>query len=338
MRPGGRGSGVPCVMTAVWLAIAPTSAARAAPPAYGALVEQYRSGDADAAVAALIEWNRTRLAREAGPGRLPDDPAIRAAAIALHTEIAIRNTSTPLMPVHLEIAWSGVAGLDASLATLPFRRAWYATAIDYLIHRAALLRAGAIVKRLPRDVAEAPETRVVVGLYHETMADAASTAPVAVQERAVAARHYRAALAGNPRLVEARLRLGRVLVLLGRTGEAIAELDRVASETSDPAVTYLARLFVGEAYERTGRIAESMRSYRSAVELVPDGDAAHLALGRALLESGDRLAAADAAIRLLNRGSPDARRPERDPWWNYRRGLLSPPELGLVRMRDVVRR
>jgi tetratricopeptide (TPR) repeat protein len=338
MRPGSRGSGLPCVIAAAWLSIVAPSSARGAPPAYGALVEQYRSGDADAAVAALIAWNGARLAREARPGRLPEDPAMRAAAIALHTEVAIRETSTPRAPVHLEIARSGVAGLNPSLDTQPFRRAWYVLTIDYLIHWAALVRAGAIVNQIPRDIAGAPETRIAVGLYHETLADAASTVRVAVRERTSAARHYRDALSASPRLVEARLRLGRILVLLNQTDEAIAELDHVSAETADPVVNYLAKLFLGEAHERAGRMDEAIECYRLAIELVPDGQAADVALGRALLVAGRREAAAEVAGRLLDRGRAESLRPERDPWWTYRRGLLSPLDLGLARMREAVRR
>jgi tetratricopeptide (TPR) repeat protein len=338
MRPGRRGSGAPCVIAAAWLAIVAPSSSPAAPPAYGVLVEQYRTGDADAAVAALIAWNSARLAREARPARLPGDAAMRAAAIALHTEVAIRETSTPRAPVHLEIARSGVAGLAASPDTQPFRRAWYVLTIDYLIHWAALTRAGTIVDQIPRDVADAPETHVAVGLYHETLADSAATARVAVRERTTAARHYRAAVSGSPSLVEARLRLGRVLLLLDRADEALAELERVSAETPDPTVNYLARLFLGQAHERAGRIDDAIDSYRTAIELVPDGQAAGVALGRALLVTGRREAAAEVAIRLLGRGSPESFGSEPDPWWTYRRGLLSPLDLGLARMREAVRR
>ena len=94
MTPGRHGSGAPWAIAAVWLAAVAPSSARAAEPPYVALVEQYRSGDADAAVAALVGWNRVRLAREARPGRLPADPGIRVAALALHTEVAIRSTAT----------------------------------------------------------------------------------------------------------------------------------------------------------------------------------------------------------------------------------------------------
>ena len=53
------------------------------------------------------------------------------------------------------------------------------------------------------------------------------------------------ALQRDPSLLEARLRLGRVLLLRGKPHDALPELERIARESSNPAQIYMAKMSEG---------------------------------------------------------------------------------------------
>jgi Flp pilus assembly protein TadD len=75
----------------------------------------------------------------------------------------------------------------------------------------------------------------------------------------------------QPRLVQARVELGALLVVAGRHGAAIAQLeaaDRLRPLDAD------GNYGLGLAYERSGRLDEARARYREAATLVPDHPAA----------------------------------------------------------------
>jgi hypothetical protein len=128
---------------------------------------------------------------------------------------------------------------------------------------------------------------------------------------------FRRAVAADPGLGEARLRLGRVRTLRGRLGEAIADLQQVAREDRSLRRRYLANLFAARAHEKRGDIESAARAYRAAVAIEPEGQSAWIGLGRALdlLERRDEAQKAfAAALGIARKGG--------DPWWSYIRGDL----------------
>ncbi len=72
----------------------------------------------------------------------------------------------------------------------------------------------------------------------------------------------RKALAADPELVEANLRLGRVLTQLQRHDEALPHLRKVIASATDAAITYYAHLFMGDATQALGQLDEARRQYR----------------------------------------------------------------------------
>jgi tetratricopeptide (TPR) repeat protein len=128
---------------------------------------------------------------------------------------------------------------------------------------------------------------------------------------------FRHALAVDPGMGEARLRLGRVRLLRGRASEAAADLQQVAREDGSLRRRYLAHLFEARACEKREDIDGAARAYQAAVAVEPEGQSAWIGLGRALDLLGRRPEAEEAFARALR-----SRRDRGDPWWSYTRGDL----------------
>ena len=119
----------------------------------------------------------------------------------------------------------------------------------------------------------------------------------------------------DPRFLEARLHLGRVLGQLGDHREAATELRTVANGTRDPLVAYYARLFLGAEEEVLGRHAAARESYEAAALLYPGAQSPRLALGQLSWRTGDRAAARTTILDALGQGRPGV--DGDDPWWDY---------------------
>jgi tetratricopeptide (TPR) repeat protein len=143
-------------------------------------------------------------------------------------------------------------------------------------------------------------------------------------------RAFRDALALDPGLLEARLHLGRLLVVTARLVEAEPLLEEVERGPGDERQRYLARLFLGRVAERRGRPDEAARFYARALELWPDSQAARFALAHALetehgpAAAGPVVGASLAASRRVDRAQ--------DPWWPY---LFGPPGIANAVMTRV---
>jgi tetratricopeptide (TPR) repeat protein len=132
----------------------------------------------------------------------------------------------------------------------------------------------------------------------------------------VAREAYEKALAIEPGLDEARLRLGRVLWGLGRIGEAQESLERITGATGEP-VRYLAHLFHGRCLEDTADLEGAVREYQAALGVIPDSQVGAVALAHALSLRGD----ADGARAVLERILPlSGTRKALDPYWIYLNG------------------
>lgn len=136
-----------------------------------------------------------------------------------------------------------------------------------------------------------------------------------------AAGHFRDALTIDDTLVEARVRLGRVLQERGKLPEARRELEAAVAAAvvapSPAVVHYFASMFLGEVLEAQGDAAGAIARYQETVKRWPECQSAHLALSRAFEATGDRRAAADALQPLWR---AEAERKCVDPWWIYNDG------------------
>ncbi len=144
---------------------------------------------------------------------------------------------------------------------------------------------------------------------------------------------FRKVLDIDPENGEARLRLGWVLVRRGRPDEARRLLESVARGPGEEDRRFLALLFLGAAHEGRKDTEAAIAAYRRATKLAPHGQAAQIALARAL----ERVAGEEAARAVLQpffeeRGRSWVRA---DPWNEYPFG---PAELQLRPFEDLLQR
>jgi tetratricopeptide (TPR) repeat protein len=324
---------------------------------YRKLVEQYRSGDREAAVAEeappekfLYEINGlARLvaaARRApsGPVRHGLDTFSIPAAVMLHTEraFALFDRYDPAAEAELDLPPRLIRLMDDA-ARNPFEPRWVrATALRlsqegqwalglallepalkrYPDDPLLLLAKGATIESRARlDPGSTVEyQRVTSGGLRRGEMKSGSREVREQLSRAEAC--YRRALYVRPELIHARVRLGRVLQLLGRYPASVSELQAVlaaAGPTNVPEARdlYLAHLFIGYAHEQAGLLDRAAAAYEKAVRAFPDGQAGAVALSHAR----HRLGLGPASVEALQAGlSRAGRRLVVDAWWPYLAG------------------
>ncbi len=111
-----------------------------------------------------------------------------------------------------------------------------------------------------------------------------------------AERGFRAALAADPTLTEATLRLGRLTYLVGSARDAQRLLERVSAAPGQPRwEAGLADLFLADLHTFEGRTADAMAAYRRALARDPALAPAYIGLSHVQLETGNE---ADAVATL----------------------------------------
>jgi tetratricopeptide (TPR) repeat protein len=329
---------------------------------YLAVAAQYRSSDRETARREIREWRIAELeaairALRKAESRLRAIPVQATdidfrtveAAVLMHAEVGLvflQALSPVEAQVHLETSlrlfeWSRSAA--SRPRERPSRRETppVEPRIDgrdyYLAMAAALLGMG--FPNLARTFAEeairaAPmdaEVRLLSGCLAASLAEEASLRHEGADGQLEdAERFLRDALALDPGLLEARLRLGKLLLDERRTIEAEPLLAEVDARTADDRQRYLARLFLGRVADRRGRPEEAVRSYRRALESWPDSQAARLALAHALEKSSGPAVPPVLVGATLSASRRLVRAP--DPWWQYPFG---PPGLAMAALDRV---
>jgi tetratricopeptide (TPR) repeat protein len=124
----------------------------------------------------------------------------------------------------------------------------------------------------------------------------------------------RRVVAAKPDFSEARVRLGHVLLRLGKPADAAKELTQAIDTIDDPLLGYYAGLFSGAAREALGDLAAAEASYLRAAELQPRAQSTHFALSALARRRGDRNGALREMRRVFELASDDL---DDDPWWTY---------------------
>lgn len=333
------------------------------------VIEQYRRGDFEPAVVTLRSRTETQTAksvralmdRRTPGGQIPDVPAMFAAAM-LHTDTgfaAIEAQRTSEGSFHLRAAADLLAW---TMLKVPDERQWLFARRDWRLMVVRILNfhfARDVEQSLRQAHRWAPDEvkalrakylieddadmELALGSLAEGLAYM-NARYLGVEGRTMDAQvregwqraegHFRRALALRPDMLEARLRLGRVLMDQHRTAEAEAELQTVLKQTTDSRTVYLALLFLGEAAEEGDRLEEATDMYRRAVAIKPDCQAARVALAYASEREGRLDAARLVLTPLLDRSG--TRNIPADDWTGYPSGQFQEGFEALFRLRTCV--
>jgi tetratricopeptide (TPR) repeat protein len=148
--------------------------------------------------------------------------------------------------------------------------------------------------------------------------------------------YFRRALEIDAGMIEARLRLGHVLLMLERYEDAAVELRRVLDSADAPLIRFYASMFLGAADENTGTADAAVESYTHAAELYPTAQSPHVALSALARRRGDRAGAWRAMQRVFALPAEETERD--DPWWTYVRQQGRDAELLLHELRTPFQR
>jgi tetratricopeptide (TPR) repeat protein len=132
-------------------------------------------------------------------------------------------------------------------------------------------------------------------------------------ELGVAMRELRRALALDPTLHEARIRLAHVLSRLGDDREAV-EVVRPALEAQLPPFSeFYAAMILGRSEEQLGRFAEAGVAYARAAARFPGAQSAEIGLSRVALAQGRTADALKTLVAVVGPFSTE----QPDPWLAY---------------------
>lgn len=318
------------------------------------LVRTYRSGRHEEAVSAATRWSAKRVALEIGQLLAEDisrenaeeREVTRLAAAAILTESALsrlRDGNLRVLAPDIRTASQLLEPEPLGARGRSFAQRYYLLAGLVLQGHVEIAAAHRLLGEALRYFPDDPELHTAFGSVVETVAslrnyesppgslegtprkprresrsyraeggDYGGVLPDASLGEAET--HYEHALEFDPKLDEARLRLARARLLNGRTGEALRDLERVATEANQPRRRYLALLFTGHARQRLGDLDGAVAAYRTCVAHDPRAQTALLALGRSLDQLGDEAGAQEAFESASALDAPF------DPWWSYGAG------------------
>jgi tetratricopeptide (TPR) repeat protein len=131
-----------------------------------------------------------------------------------------------------------------------------------------------------------------------------------------AERYFRRALALDPSILEARVRLARLLDSHGDHTDALRELTVALAGPIDETTAFYANLFAGRAARALGQLSQASTYVRNAVALFPDAQSALLAQSQLALLMGD----ASLAIAPMRHLATLDSAKRADPWWDYPMG------------------
>jgi tetratricopeptide (TPR) repeat protein len=322
------------LIACVTLSHAVAASAQGPSGSYREAIELYRAGHDELAVKKLAsvmayEMSAGRealFAAFASKQRQDSEQAAATmrAAVLVHTErafAALAADNQGQFRNQFDFAESYIDKLVSADHHSAFARTWRVLVLALFHEGRMVLAANQFARRAHDAGGDSAEFLLALGvteemawwIHHEEDEDPGMKGDLKDAER-----HYRQALILSPDLIDARVRLGHVLVLRDEA-EGIKILAQVR-ESADVQSRYLANLFEGEAVETRGDLEEAERRYATAVSLIPAAQSAYLALAHVRHARGARAEAAED-VRATAQATDVAE--VADPWFLYSRGTAS---------------
>jgi tetratricopeptide (TPR) repeat protein len=233
--------------------------------------------------------------------------------------------------VHWDFARRLLWSVDPASDEVAVVRFWYRAAAAYFAHEKNIGEGYPHLQRALQLFPQDPAILLASGCLQERLASSAiqdfvrtTTLPnglrfldvdAAETHLARAERAFRRSVEIEPTLVEARLRLGRVLGQIDRHQEAASELEQALKEATDQVVRFYANLFLGDEELALGRVDNARSSYERAIAQFPVAQSARLALSHLERARGDRPAARAVLEPAVTPVTGDDQGD--DPWRDY---------------------
>jgi tetratricopeptide (TPR) repeat protein len=316
---------------------------------YRSLVGQYRRGDragaveraarlSDREMSDVFSWVFSRKLCRDDPTWRTDE--LRAAAM-LHTDAGERSLAAHEFDLTMrQLGFGRVFVRSIEPAARDVAERWF-VAVSRRLRLAGLVSpwAGEFLDAARSDIPDSAAILFESGIVAELSAAGASTLEVrrsaevsphigAAQPPTVAnlarQRFYRAMLNDGAEWFRrtmaldsgnrwAPVHLARLLLALGRNGEAAVLLERVLAVSVADGPAHVARLLLARVHEEEGRPEAALRLYADAIHARPDAQSAYFAASLTLF----RLARSEEARHRLREAVVRARRDTDDPWWAY---------------------
>ncbi len=135
--------------------------------------------------------------------------------------------------------------------------------------------------------------------------------PSAGDSRAQAERLFRRALALDPALAEARIRLAHVVGDSGRHEAAATELERAARQPLPPLLDYYASLLTGREARARGQLDAARRGFERAAGIYPNAPAPKYGLSELAIARNN----GPESLAHLLPSEAAARSDPNEPWW-----------------------
>ena len=277
---------------------------------YAQLVHLYMKGQFRPAVRELSDVPPADLEKvcdEYGE-RWLTEPQLKAAAL-LHAEAILFEEGDIKFHTSAARRWMQRVELEISK---DFERRWFLLMSYHFMGTGQPWETRAVLEAALLDYPEDREFVLALGTLFETSGwvrrDAASLRKAEDQ--------YRFILDKDPGFAEARLRLGRVLALLGRVDRAFVELNGVLSTTKDKQFRLVGHLAMGAIHEEREELEEAVEAYRRATALNLECQSASIALAHALHRAGDLEGSLWTLEKFLERDEGGIFRAD-DPWLDY---------------------
>ncbi|MBM3770131.1 MAG: hypothetical protein FJW27_02370 [Acidimicrobiia bacterium] len=259
---------------------------------YDTLLRRYTEGGRLEAVAVVAGWSGDR-ARAAARTLETGDPR-RRAAVMLHAD-AVLSLPAKSAHEHLSAAEALVEAVSRDAGSRVSETRWRGLqALVYLTRNERVRAERAVNQALTIDVTSA-DALLVRGALRE--ADVRESEPnlrgrwAPVHEALSETLHkiaqlYRQILSNHPDSLEARLRLGWILLANKSPGNAREPLEAVASRARSPDLRYLAHLFLAALEQREKRLDEAVAHAEQAHKISPQ-KSSYAALTRLEFERGN---------------------------------------------------